>query len=167
MSAASTVADLDRRLQELHARTAETPLFNPVFQLGLELSRQLESGELSLDQVESWVAELECEGLRARAARLHRLVSPLEPEANEARLRELADEEDFTAFAARWQRPLGHVVFTAHPTFLLTKAQTAAVAASASSGDISEASVCVAPHDRDTITLDTCLLYTSPSPRDS
>ncbi|MBV1690947.1 phosphoenolpyruvate carboxylase [Novosphingobium sp. G106] len=150
-----SVADLDRRLQELHVRTAETPLFNPVFQLGLELSRQLESGELSLDQVESWVAELECEGLRARAARLHRLVSPLEPEANEARLRELADEEDFSAFAARWQRPLAHVVFTAHPTFLLTKAQTAAVAASASSGDISEASVCTAPHDRDTITLDT------------
>src|ERR1700741_4750249 len=101
----SEFAALDARLQELHARTAETPLFNPVFQLGLELSRQLESGELSLDQVESLVAELECEGLRARAARLHRLVSPLEPEANEARLRELADEEDFSAFAARWQRP--------------------------------------------------------------
>ncbi|MCW1429579.1 phosphoenolpyruvate carboxylase [Novosphingobium sp. JCM 18896] len=149
------VADLDRRLQELHARTAETPLFNPVFQLGLELSRQLESGELSLDAVEALVAELECEGLRARAARLHRLVSPLEPAANEQRLRDLAGEEDFAAFAARWQRPLAHVVFTAHPTFLLTKAQTEAVAQSASSGEISEQTTCVAPHDRDHITLDT------------
>jgi len=150
----SAVADLDRRLQELHVRTAETPLFNPVFQLGLELSRQLESGELSLDQVDGLVAELECEGMRARAARLHRLVSPLDPAANEARLRELASEEDFAAFAARWQRPLAHIVFTAHPTFLLTKAQTAAVAASAASGEISEQTTCTAPHERDTITLD-------------
>ena len=59
------VADLDNRLQELHVRTRETPLFNPVFQLGLELSRQLESGEMNLDQIEALVAELECEGLRA------------------------------------------------------------------------------------------------------
>lgn len=149
------VGDLERRLQELHARTAETPLFNPVFQLGLELSRQLESGDLSLDAVDALVAELECEGLRARAARLHRLVAPLEPEANEAILRDLAGEEDFAAFAARWQRPLAHLVFTAHPTFLLTRAQTAAVAASASSGDISEQTTCTAPHARDAITLDT------------
>ena len=46
-AAALSVADLDRRLQELHVHTTETPLFNPVFQLGLELSRQLESGALS------------------------------------------------------------------------------------------------------------------------
>jgi phosphoenolpyruvate carboxylase len=148
------VADLERRLEELHARTSETPLFNPVFQLGLELSRRLESGELGLDQIESLVAELECEGLRARAARLHRLLAPLDPAANEASLRALAGEEDFAAFAARWQRPLAHIVFTGHPTFLLSRAQTAAVAASASSGDIREQTVCVAPHDRDTITLD-------------
>lgn len=149
------VADLDKRLQELHLRTAETPLFNPVFQLGLELSRKLESGTLSLHEVEGWVAELECEGLRARAAKLNRLVAPVDPAENEARLRDLASEEDFSAFAARWQRPVAHVVFTAHPTFLLTRAQSEAVASSASSGDISESTVCIAPHDRDTITLDT------------
>ncbi|MCC6826923.1 MAG: phosphoenolpyruvate carboxylase [Novosphingobium sp.] len=151
----SGVADLDRRLQELHVRTAETPLFNPVFQLGLELSRQLESGAMTLDTVDALVAELECEGLRARAAKLNRLVAPLDPAENEACLRALADEDDFTAFAARWQRPAAHIVFTAHPTFLLTKAQSVAVAGSASSGDISESAVCIAPHPRDTISLDT------------
>lgn len=152
---ASSVADLDRRLQELHVRTAETPLFNPVFQLGLELSRHLESGALGLDTVEALVAELECDSLRARAVRLHRLVAPLEPEANAATLRELAGQGDYAAFAAQWQRPLAHIVFTAHPTFLLTKTQTAAVAAAASSGEITEQTVCTAPHARDTITLDT------------
>ena len=43
-----SVADLRDRLQHLHARTAETPLFNPVFQLSLDLSRLIESGALSL-----------------------------------------------------------------------------------------------------------------------
>lgn len=153
----TTIADLDRRLEALHPRTAEAPLFNPVFQLGLELSRRLETGELSLDEMDALVSELECEGLRARAARLHRLVAPIDPAENEHRLRAQArqpeGEEDFGAFAARWQRPFVHVVFTAHPTFLLTGAQSKSVAEAASSGDQSDR-VCLAPHDRDTITLD-------------
>lgn len=153
----TTVADLEHRLAELHPRTAETPLFNPVFQLGLELSRQLETGALSLDEVEALVAEMECEGLRARAARLHRLVAPIDPAENEDRLRAEAlqpvGENDFGAFAARWQRPLVHVVFTAHPTFLLSAAQSRSVATSASAGDLGD-TVCLAPHERDTITLD-------------
>jgi phosphoenolpyruvate carboxylase len=53
-----SVADLSQRLQELHLRTAETPLFNPVFQLSLDLSRLIESGELSLADcgamIEDW-----------------------------------------------------------------------------------------------------------------
>ena len=149
------VAALEARLQELHLRTAETPLFNPVFQLGLELSRKIETGELPLDGVDALVAELECDGLQTRAARLARLISPVDPAQNEARLAGLVDAPDFTAFAGRWQHPLIHVVFTAHPTFLLTRTQSKAVADAATSGAIDAATVCVAPHDRDLITLDT------------
>lgn len=150
----SLSANLAARLQDLHSRTAETPLFNPVFQLGLELSRQLESGALTLADIAALVAELECDGLMARAARLERLVAPVDPEANAARLDALADAPDFAAFAARWRQPLAHIVFTAHPTFLLSRAQAAAVAAAASSGDTSSAMACAAPHTRDAITLD-------------
>jgi phosphoenolpyruvate carboxylase len=151
----SEFAALDARLEALHSRTAETPLFNPVFQLGLELSRQIESGDLGLERVESLVAELECEGLCARAQRLHRLVAPVVPDDNLARIRGLAETADFAGFAARWSRPVAHIVFTAHPTFLLSRAETETVAAAASSGDCSAATVCAAPHGRDTITLDT------------
>ncbi len=147
-------AALEARLQELHPRTAETPLFNPVFQLGLELSRKIETGEMPLGAVEGLVAELECDGLQTRAARLGQLIGPVNPADNEARLTALADAPDFEAFAARWQQPLIHVVFTAHPTFLLTRAQSAAVADAATSGSIEAQTVCIAPHDRDTITLD-------------
>lgn len=150
----NTVDDLDRRLQDLHVLTAQTPLYNPVFQLGLELSRQLENGEMGLDQIEALVAEMECEGLRARAARLDRMLAPIAPAENEKRLDAAASEDDFTAFAVRWQRPAAHVVFTGHPTFLLSTAQTEAVAHAASTGDHSQATVCVASPDRDTITLD-------------
>ncbi|MEZ5743970.1 MAG: phosphoenolpyruvate carboxylase [Sphingomonadaceae bacterium] len=148
------VSDLVARLQELHARTSETPLFNPVFQLGLELSRKLESGEMVLDDIAALVAEMECEGLRARTARLGRLIGPVAPDENDARLQAVADEEDFAAFTAHWQRAQAHVVFTAHPTFLMPKAQSVAVAAAASKDDTSAEAVCSAPAERDEITLD-------------
>ena len=151
----SEIAALENRLQELHARTIETPLFNPVFQLGLELSRRIETGDLTLDKVEAMVAELECEGLRARARRLHRLLDPVTPDTNLARLRGLAEAGDFQSFAARWARPVAHIVFTAHPTFLLAKAQTEAVAKAATSGKFSDAAFAKASPARDTITLDT------------
>ena len=148
------LAQLDARLQELHPRTAETPLFNPVFQLSLELSRRIESGDLSLDDVATLVAELECEGLLARAHRLSRLLAPLSKSENQARLAARSAAPDFVSFAARWRQPLAHVVFTAHPTFLLTKRQTEAVASAASTGEIGAGTACVAPHDRDAISLD-------------
>ncbi len=124
----SLAAELADRLEALHPRTAETPLFNPVFQLSLELSRQIESGELTLKSVAGLVAELECDGLLARADRLHRLVAPVGSPDNFVRIAALAETDDFETFAAKWRNPLVHVVFTAHPTFLLTRAQSAAVA---------------------------------------
>ena len=148
------LAALQARLQELHPRTAETPLFNPVFQLSLELSRRIESGDLPLSEVSKLVAELECEGLLARAARLEQLVAPLDVAENRARIAALADAPDFAAFAAKVRQPLLHVVFTAHPTFLLTRRQSEAVAGAATCGTIDAGTACVAPHARDAITLD-------------
>jgi phosphoenolpyruvate carboxylase len=151
-----SVGDLLERLQALHRRTEETPLFNPVFQLSLDLSRLIESGELPLDQCESLIAELECAALASRARRLRRLVAPVDPAANIARLKEVLAEEadDLSAFRARWEKPRLHAVFTAHPTFLLPPAQADAVAGQASrEGDII-AGAGAAPSDRTGITLD-------------
>ena len=149
------LSELDARLKELHRHTAETPLFNPVFQLSLELSRRIEKGELPLDAIAGLVAELECEGLLARSHRLNALVAPLDPASNLTRLESVSPTSDFASFARRWEHPAAHVVFTAHPTFLLTKQQSEAVAQAASSGEIGAATACVAPHERDAITLDT------------
>ena len=150
-----TVDTLRNRLQELHARTAETPLFNPVFQLSHDLSRQLESGTLDLSAMESLVAALECEGLQARAARLRHLIAPTDPQENLARLAALLNEEDgFSEFRRRWERPLLHAVFTAHPTFLLSPAESDAVAEAALADDPMAATVCQVPGAAPKVTLD-------------
>src|SRR4029079_835359 len=137
----------------LHRRTEETPLFNPVFQLSLDLSRLLERGELTLADCEGLIAELECDALKSRAERLRRLVAPVGIEANAAALDERLRGGDFVQFRAAWEHPQLHVVFTAPPTFLLTPAQSEAVAAAASSDEAVDAGVCVVPTERAKITL--------------
>ena len=149
-----TLADLSARLRTLHERTAETPLFNPVFQLSLELSRMLEDGSMSLGQADSLVGELECAGLQSRAQRLVRMLSPMGIDQNLAAFAALiAGAEDFDSFAESWRQPLFHVVFTAHPTFLLTPVESDAIAAAASAGVVT-AAVCAVSHERPAITLD-------------
>ena len=149
----SGVGDLIEQLGQLHNRTQETPLFNPVFQLGLDLSRQLEGGELDLATIEALVAELECESMQSRASRLRRLVAPVSADENRAELASALTEGEFEAFRARWEHPQLHAVFTAHPTFLLTPDQSAAVAdAAGSSADIG-LNACVTGAERPAITL--------------
>ena len=142
----NSVADLTERLGELHRRTQETPLFNPVFQLSLDLSRELESGETGLETIDALVAELECDGLISRANRLRRLVASDEGAAEEA-------AGDFDAFRARWESPQLHAVFTAHPTFLLTPDQSDAVARAAAGEAEPGRAMCVAGTERPAITL--------------
>src|SRR5690349_23173923 len=145
------LGELVARLQSHHERTAETPLFNPVFQLSLDVSREIESGALTLDQVGSMVAELECSALKSRAERLRCLVGPDDAPATLSEL--VAEGSDFEQFAERWSRPQLHAVFTAHPTFLLAPAQSDAVADAASRAGDDEA-VCAVPAERPSVTLD-------------
>jgi phosphoenolpyruvate carboxylase len=149
-----TVSGLRHKLQQLHARTAETPLFNPVFQLSHDLSRELESGALDLAAMEALVSELECEALQARAAQLRRLTAPTDPAGNLARIGALLNEEDsFGEFRRRWEKPLLHAVFTAHPTFLLSPLEADSVAEAALADDPMAATVCMVPKAGAPITL--------------
>lgn len=145
------------RLQELHALTAQTPLFNPVFQLSLDISRELEGGVIDLAGIGTLVSDLDCEALQSRAKRIGRLLAPVGLDDNIARLREIADASatmlGFEGYCARWGQPLLHAVFTGHPTFLLTPAQSDAVAEAASSGDTTPATLCLIETERPPITL--------------
>ncbi|MGV3555573.1 MAG: phosphoenolpyruvate carboxylase [Croceibacterium sp.] len=146
----NSVEDLLDRLAALHKRTEETPLFNPVFQLSLDLSRAIEGGQISLDACEALIADLEGRALESRAGHLRALAAPVEPEANLAAVAAVAEGADFAAYRACWETPQLHAVFTAHPTFLLAPEEAAAVAAKASGR---AGSACVAPEERPEITL--------------
>jgi phosphoenolpyruvate carboxylase len=149
------VSDLLARLEQLRERTNETPLFNPAFQLSLELSRAIESGALTLDMVAAMVEELECDALQSRAARLRRLVAPVGIAANLGAFTERleAEPEDFWEFRTRWERPQLHCVFTAHPTFLLSPAESEAVAHAASQDGAIDGSTCAVSSEKPPITL--------------
>ena len=145
------------RLQELHGLTKQTPLFNPVFQLSLDISRELENGTLTLGALSGLVSDLDCEALQSRAKRIGRLLAPVKTDENLERLRQIANASatqlGFDGYCTRWGQPLLHVVFTGHPTFLLTPAQSDAVAEAASSGDTAPATLCLVEPDRPSITL--------------
>ena len=126
----NTLEALSERLRDLHQRTHETPLFNPVFQLALDLSRAMEAGEMSLDQVGALIDELVIQSLDARADRLRNLIAPADNAPRLARL-VAAGDDDFAAYRAAWDHPRLHAVFTAHPTFLLTPPQSDRVAQTA------------------------------------
>ena len=149
----NTISGLTEHLQKLHVLTRETPLFNPVFQLSLDLSRKLENGELTLDTVQNLVSELDCDALQSRAKRLRRLVTPISREVNLAALAPKDPAESFAQYRARWEQPGMHAVFTAHPTFLLSPEQTDAVAQAAGSADEISDLVCAASGERPDITL--------------
>ena len=114
------VDELLQRLRELAQRTAETPLYNPVFQLSHEISRKLEAGEIGLDRVERWLDELYAASLDSRAARLARLL-----DSDGGGSDSMAN---FPAFRARWESPSLHAVFTGHPTFLLSEREYESIA---------------------------------------
>ena len=144
------------RLNELHALTAQNPLFNPVFQLSLDISRDLEGGRRSLDALDGIIEGLECEAMQSRARRLYRLLSPVDQSDNAGAFRALAENMaktgDLAQYIARWSRPLLHVVFTGHPTFLLSTDEGDAIAQAASIGAVTSA-VCVPPGAHGPITL--------------
>ena len=122
----TTFEELSERLSELHGQTRSTPQFNPVFQLALDISRSLESGNTNLEQLSSLVDELEAQSLDARADRLSSLLAPKEADERLGAL--CRQDRTFEEFCSFWGQPHMHAVFTAHPTFLLTPSQGEAVA---------------------------------------
>lgn len=149
--------ELSTRLKDLHLYTNQTPLFNPVFQLGFELSRELERGDKTLNELQSIISNLECEALQIRARHLHQLIAPVEEGVNIESFRALviksAKENDFSKFQKIWSKPLLHCVFTAHPTFLLSLEETQNVSNAASSG-IVNSKICIINNKADDISLD-------------
>jgi len=115
------------RMREYRDRVPFEPQSNPVKQLALDLSRALESGELSREDLEAVAKALSDRALAGRAKNTVRYLGDRDPEELTAILRQQIydsafkkDERiSFAKFRARWEKPREGIVFTAHPTFAI------------------------------------------------
>lgn len=115
-------------------RIAEDPMTNSVFALAQTLFRDIEQGETSLDEVAGLIDEAHFLVVSERAARLRDRHDGAKPGTIWAQVRSQLENiaaEGLTAFRAAVEEARGGVVFTAHPTFSLSPALRAAIAAEA------------------------------------
>ncbi|MCC5997004.1 MAG: phosphoenolpyruvate carboxylase [Oceanicaulis sp.] len=115
----------------------DSPLVNPVGDLAAQLFSGLRRGAVSLEGLDALIQHFADKGLAARAAALARLhAGGLSGEAEvevRGRLNALA-KQGFEAFREAVSRRRGGVVFTAHPTFALSRTVRAALAEAAAEG---------------------------------
>lgn len=115
-----------QRLVVLLERLTDEPDANPVLQLSLEISRELEAGAVSPQNLQGLIKRLSDRAFASRAERLAGYVGPTDPAENEQRLQSLirqsAEARDFEEFSRYWSNGALGCVFTGHPTFLLSEA---------------------------------------------
>ncbi len=128
------------RLEEFRGRILHEPKYNPIGQLAFELSRKLEAGDVARRDLFAFADELCRTSLAARAERLAAHVGPVGLDENRARLRAailtlLGDEPVTPEALDRLARRTLGIIFTAHPTFLLSRDLRGKLAALASGHD--------------------------------
>ena len=136
---AQELLDLTARLG---ARVAEDPFGNPVLLVALAITRRMDQGSLDHGMIAALIGHLRDGAFAARAERLARYVGGVNPAANQAILRGLAQtllRPDPNDSPVRWadyqslvERPRFAAVFTAHPTFALPETIGQALADTAS-----------------------------------
>lgn len=120
-------------LRRLRMQVPDSPQLNPIVSLAFDMSRRLEAGDVSLDDLRALAGRLMDRACIHRARMLRErigfsdhaqtikefsaFVESRLPEAN-------AKDQSIEAFAERWSRARNGIVLTAHPTFGLSEALT-------------------------------------------
>ena len=115
-------------LKALRAQIPDRPALNPIAHVAFNLSRQLESGDVSFEDLKALSTRLMDSACVHRALVLREQVD-VESDAKTRKefsdfVSELAEDksdEGFEAFKARFDRARNGIVFTAHPTFGLSE----------------------------------------------
>lgn len=113
-------------LRALRTKIPDTPALNPIVNLAFDLSRRLESGDISFAEVKALATRLMDRACVQRARHLRERVGFVDRGTT---YKEFADfvegaaaAADFETFKARWERARTGIVLTAHPTFGLSDA---------------------------------------------
>lgn len=120
-----SVSNAKDRLREHAARIAIDPQTNSVFAYAQELFQGLEAGEIALSDLADTALSVYGDRVLARARRFRHQHAETPDIA--ARLNTLA-ERGWETFKNTVETPLGGVVFTAHPTFAMSRQARAAFA---------------------------------------
>ena len=122
--APASLAALDAELATLRERSAADPFSNSIVLFAIDLSRRIDRGEISLDDLDTLVRDLTVDAYAGRARRLRAHLGETETHANRAtiaaHIERLADTCDFDRFRTIVERPIFGIVLTAHPTFAIT-----------------------------------------------
>ncbi len=123
---AQELLDLTARLG---ARTSEDPFGNPVLSVSLAITRQMDAGDLTEDDIAGLIRYLRDAAFSDRAARIPNYLGGIDTATNDAILAGLAhhllrpDPNDspvrWAEYQALTERTRFAAVFTAHPTFSL------------------------------------------------
>ena len=121
------------QLRSYRAQLRRDPQSNPIKQLALDISRKLEVNRLSQQDLAGLTKVLCDRALIRRAEKTRRYMGDADLDRTVARLKSLiratayanGDQEGallpFEQFAMHWQKARHGVVFTAHPTFLMSE----------------------------------------------
>ena len=141
-------AELLGLVASARASAAGDPFANPALGVALALSRRMDDGELSPEDLAAVLDRLGRDAFRDRAARLSAGVGGADPKAADAALAAVAaraarpDADDspvaFEAFREACERPRAAAVFTAHPTFSLSPEAAGALVRAACDADAAE-----------------------------
>jgi phosphoenolpyruvate carboxylase len=118
--------ELRDELRALRTKIPDTPALNPIVNLAFDLSRRLESGRISFEELRALAVRLMDRAFVHRAHHLRESVGYVDPETTSkdfvSYVESTAKDGDFDAFKARWERARTGIVLTAHPTFGLSGA---------------------------------------------
>ena len=114
---------LETGLAALRERSAADPFSNPIVLFAIDLSRRIDRGEITLDDLDVLVRDLTADAFAGRARMLRAYLGETNGAANRTVLsgyiEKLAAANDFDSFRAIVERPVFGVVLTAHPTFAI------------------------------------------------
>ena len=126
-------ANLRARLKELARQVETDPFANPKLLAALDVAGQLERERLTIADLEGLVRRLSLRCVIERSRRQRAYLGVSSPATVERAFRafldELAGTERFEQVRERLSTPLFGIVLTAHPTFGMSQAMAAAIAA--------------------------------------
>ena len=136
MATKSLENSLKERLIDLRAHIRKDPLSNPVRQIAYEVSKDIEANRLTLPDIGQLIKTLSDEAFQIRAQNLRTYLDSAHT-SSATMTREIitTQSEGLTSigdFNAHWVKRRDVIVFTGHPTFILSAAQREALTCSVS-----------------------------------